>query len=135
MSNVGLDGNSPEIAAAIEAAVQDGMDVINLSIGEPEIPPSRDLVVRAIDGAAAAGVVSTVSAGNDFEAFGRGSVSSPGSAASAITVGRDHGQPAAGGLLLRGTDTAVAPPEARGLGPRASRSCRRHRTGGASGSR
>ncbi len=86
-SNVGLDGNSPEIAAAIEAAVQDGMDVINLSIGEPEIPPSRDLVVRAIDGAAAAGVVSTVSAGNDFDGFGRGSVSSPGSAASAITVG------------------------------------------------
>ena len=72
VSNVGLDGNSPEIAAAIEAAVQDGMDVINLSIGEPEIPPSRDLVVRAIDGAAAAGVVSAVSAGNDFEAFGRG---------------------------------------------------------------
>ena len=62
------------------------MDVINLSIGEPEIPPSRDLVVRAIEGAAAAGVVSTVSAGNDFDAFGRGSVSSPGSAASAITV-------------------------------------------------
>ena len=87
VSNVGLDGNSPEIAAAIEAAVQDGMDVINLSIGEPEIPPSRDLVVRAIDGASAAGVVSTISAGNDFEAFGRGSVSSPGSAASAITVG------------------------------------------------
>ena len=69
VSNVGLDGNSPEIAAAIEAAVQDGMDVINLSIGEPEIPPSRDLVVRAIDGASAAGVVSTISAGNDFEAF------------------------------------------------------------------
>jgi subtilisin family serine protease len=87
VSNVGLDGNSPEIAAAVEAAVRDGMDVINLSIGEPEIPPSRDLVVRAIDGAAAAGVVSTVSAGNDFDAFGRGSVSSPGSAASAITVG------------------------------------------------
>ena len=87
VSNVGLDGNSPEIAAAIEAAVRDGMDVINLSIGEPEIPPSRDLVVRAIDGAARAGVVSTISAGNDFDAFGRGSVSSPGSAASAITVG------------------------------------------------
>ena len=86
VSNVGLDGNSPEIAAAIEAAVQDGMDVINLSIGEPEIPPSRDLVVRAIEGAAAGGVVTTVSAGNDFDAFGRGSVSSPGSAASAITV-------------------------------------------------
>ena len=86
-ANVGLDGNSPEIAAAIEAAVQDGMDVINLSIGEPEVAPSRDLVVRAIEGAVAAGVVTTVSAGNDQDAFGRGSVSSPGSASSAITVG------------------------------------------------
>jgi subtilisin family serine protease len=87
VSNVGLDGNSPEIAAGIEAAVRDGMDVINLSLGEPEITPGRDLVVRAIEGAAAAGVVPVVAAGNDFEAYGRGSVSSPGSAPSAITVG------------------------------------------------
>jgi subtilisin family serine protease len=87
ISNVGLDGNSPEIAAGIEAAVRDGMDVINLSLGEPEISPGRDLVIRAIDGAAAAGVVPVVSAGNDFGAFGRGSVSSPGAAAGAITVG------------------------------------------------
>ena len=53
----GLDGNSAEIAAAIEAAVSDGMNVINLSLGEPEVEPSRDLVVSAIDAAAAAGVV------------------------------------------------------------------------------
>src|SRR3989442_12881783 len=33
----GLDGNSPEIVAGIEAAVKDGMDVINLSLGEPEV--------------------------------------------------------------------------------------------------
>jgi subtilisin family serine protease len=87
ISNVGLDGNSPEIAAGIEAAVRDGMDVINLSLGEPEISPGRDLVIRAIDGAATAGVVPVVSAGNDFSAFGRGSVASPGAAAGAITVG------------------------------------------------
>ena len=36
----GLDGNSPEIVAGIEAAVRDGMDVINLSLGEPEITPA-----------------------------------------------------------------------------------------------
>ncbi|HEY6054930.1 MAG TPA: S8 family serine peptidase, partial [Gaiellaceae bacterium] len=82
----GLDGNSAEIAAAIEAAVNDGMNVINLSLGEPEVTPQRDLVVRAIDGAAAAGVVPVVAAGNDFQDFGRGSVGSPGSAAGAITV-------------------------------------------------
>ena len=49
----GLDGNAPEIAKAIEQAVADGMDVINLSLGEPEIEQSRDIVVKAIDGAAA----------------------------------------------------------------------------------
>jgi subtilisin family serine protease len=87
VSNVGLDGNSPEIAAGIEMAVRDGMDVINLSLGEPEISPGRDIVVRAIEGAAAAGVVPVVAAGNEFGSFGRGSVSSPGSAASAITAG------------------------------------------------
>ncbi|HST26576.1 MAG TPA: S8 family serine peptidase [Gaiellaceae bacterium] len=82
----GLDGNAPEIAAAIEAAVTDGMDVINLSIGEPEIEPSRDLVDAAINGAAAAGVVPTIAAGNEFEDEGDGSVSSPGNASAAITA-------------------------------------------------
>jgi subtilisin family serine protease len=86
VSNVGLNGNSPEIAAGIEAAVKDGMDVINLSLGEPEIAPGRDLVVRAIEGAAGAGVVPVIAAGNDFGTFGRGSIASPGSARSAITA-------------------------------------------------
>ena len=83
---VGLDGNSPEIVAGIEAAVRDGMDVINLSLGEPEIEPRRDIVVAAINGAADAGVVPVIAAGNDFGDFGRGSISSPGSAAKAITA-------------------------------------------------
>jgi subtilisin family serine protease len=85
-ADVGLDGNAPEIVAAIEAAVQDGMDVINLSIGEPEIEPDNDVVARALDAAAAAGVVPVVAAGNDRLEFGTGSISSPGSSASAITV-------------------------------------------------
>jgi subtilisin family serine protease len=83
----GLNGNSPEIAAAIEAAVRDGMDVINLSLGQPEIEPTRDIVARALDGAADAGVVSVVAAGNDFFEYGRGSISSPATSAKAITVG------------------------------------------------
>jgi subtilisin family serine protease len=86
-AGVGLDGNSPELVAAIEAAVADGMDVINMSLGEPEIEPSRDIVVQALAGAAQAGVVSVVAAGNDYEEFGRGSVGSPGVAPDAITVG------------------------------------------------
>jgi subtilisin family serine protease len=82
----GLDGNSAELAAAVEAAVADGMNVINMSLGEPEVNPSRDLLVTALEGAAAAGVVPVIAAGNDFSDFGYGSVSSPGSAPSAITV-------------------------------------------------
>ena len=82
----GLDGNAPEITAAIEAAVRDGMDVLNLSIGEPEVPLARDIVVRALNGASDAGVVPVVAAGNDFGEFGRGSISSPGSTPKAITV-------------------------------------------------
>ncbi len=85
-SDFGLDGNAPEIAAAIEAAVADGMNVINLSLGEPEIEPSRDLVVQAINGAADAGVVPVIAAGNEFEQFGSGSIGSPGTAEKAITV-------------------------------------------------
>ncbi|MBA2332910.1 MAG: S8 family serine peptidase [Actinobacteria bacterium] len=86
-ADVGLDGNSPELVAAIEAAVADGMDVINLSLGEPEIEPSRDIVVAALSAAARAGVVPVVAAGNDFADFGNGSVASPGSTPEAITVG------------------------------------------------
>ncbi len=83
---LGLDGNSAELTAAIEAAVADGMNVINLSVGEPEVEPSRDLVVQALEHAAAAGVVSVVAAGNDFSDFGYGTVSSPANTPDAIAV-------------------------------------------------
>jgi subtilisin family serine protease len=83
---VGLDGNSPEIVKGIDAAVADGMNVINLSLGEPEIDLDRDIVVRALDGAADHGVVPVVAAGNDFDEFGYGSISSPGNAPKAITA-------------------------------------------------
>ncbi len=85
-ADYGLDGNSPEIAKAIDQAVADGMNVINLSIGEPEVEPSRDIVVKALDNAAAAGVVPVVAAGNDFDAAGHGSVGSPANAPAAITA-------------------------------------------------
>ena len=86
VSGVGLDGNAPEIVAGIEAAVRDGMDVINLSLGEPEIEPRRDLVVLAIGAAVKAGVVAAIAAGNDYDEFGRGSIGSPGSTPEAISV-------------------------------------------------
>jgi subtilisin family serine protease len=81
------NANSPAIVAAIEAAVADGMDVINFSGGEPEIEPRRDIVALALDAAAAAGVVPVVAAGNDYSDLGAGSVSSPANSARAIAVG------------------------------------------------
>jgi subtilisin family serine protease len=97
-ADYGLDGNSPEIAKAIDQAVADGMNVINLSIGEPEVEPRRDIVVKALDDAAAAGVVPVVAAGNDFDSAGAGSVGSPANAPAAITaaastMGGDGTQP------------------------------------------
>jgi subtilisin family serine protease len=90
-SEFGLNGNSPELAAAVEAAVKDGMDVVNLSLGEPEVEPTRDLLVTALNAAADAGVVSAVAASNDLAEFGVGSIASPGSAANAITAGASTG--------------------------------------------
>ena len=86
-SGLSPNGNSPELVAAIEAAVRDGMDVINLSLGEPEIEPSRDVVALALDAAARAGVVPVVAAGNDHNDTGAGSINSPANSARAITVG------------------------------------------------
>jgi subtilisin family serine protease len=83
---VGLNGNSPEIVKGIDAAVADGMNVINLSLGEAEVDLDRDIVVKAIDAAADAGVVPAIAAGNDFSEFGYGSIGSPGDAPKAITA-------------------------------------------------
>ena len=110
-SDFGLDGNSPEIAAGIEQAVKDGMDVINLSLGEPEVEPTRDIVVQAIDAAADAGVVPVIAAGNSFAEAGRGGIGSPGNAPEAITVAAASeggtGQPA--DVIADFSDSAPTP--------------------------
>ena len=82
----GLDGNGAEIARAIDRAVADGMDVLNLSLGEPEVGPRRRPRRARDRGAARAGVTTVVAAGNEGDEGGFGTVSSPGSAADAITV-------------------------------------------------
>jgi subtilisin family serine protease len=105
----GLNGNAPELAAAVEAAVRDGMDVINLSLGEPEIDPSRDVLAKALNAAADAGVPSTVAAQNDFGQFGFGSVGSPASAAKTIAAGASTGG--------HGSASADAPSSFSSAGP------------------
>jgi subtilisin family serine protease len=85
-SNFGLIENAGEVIASIEAAVRDGMDVINMSFGEFETDPARNVVDQAVDGAAAAGVVPVAAAGNSFGDLGRGSIGSPATASRAIAV-------------------------------------------------
>ena len=83
---VGNVANTPEILAAFEAAVADGMDVINFSGGGPQTDPATDATDEVIANVVRAGVVVVVSAGNDRDEFGLGSAGSPGTAPEAIAV-------------------------------------------------
>lgn len=79
-------GSLSGLLKAIDDAVNDGMDILNLSLGDPRAPrASDDPVVRALESAIDRGVIVVTAAGN----FGpqAGSVSSPGTTPRAITVG------------------------------------------------
>lgn len=82
----GNEADTPEIVAAFESAVKDGMDVINFSGGGPETEPTNDAMIPAIQSVVDAGVVPVIAAGNDRDQYGDGSVGSPGTAPAAITV-------------------------------------------------
>ena len=83
---IGHVANTPEIVAAFESAVRDGMDVINFSGGGPETEPDNDAMIQTVRNVTAAGVVAVISAGNDRDDYGLGSVGSPGTAPDAISV-------------------------------------------------
>ena len=78
--------NTPEIVAAFEGAVADGMDVINFSGGGAESDPPSDALNEVIANVVKGGVVPVIAAGNDRDLFGLGSVGSPGTAPDAISV-------------------------------------------------
>jgi minor extracellular serine protease Vpr len=86
-TRVGFTANTPEIVAAFEAAVRDGMDVINFSGGGTETDPANDAMIETVRNVSAAGVVPVISAGNSRDDYGLGSIGSPGTAPDAITVG------------------------------------------------
>ena len=78
--------NTPEIIAAFEAAISDGMDVVNFSGGGPQSDPARDPMVQVVTNVVRAGAVPVISAGNDRELFGLGTVGSPSTAPDSISV-------------------------------------------------
>jgi minor extracellular serine protease Vpr len=75
---------SHDICEALEQAVADGMDVVNMSIGGGVQGP-HDLLAECTDATADAGVVPAVAAGNSGP--GDSTVESPGSAPGALTAG------------------------------------------------
>jgi minor extracellular serine protease Vpr len=83
------NARSEDILNAVEAAVADGMDVLNLSLGGG-YKGSNDLLALGLDNAVNAGVVVAVSAGN--EGPGDQTVASPGRARNVITVGASTNQ-------------------------------------------
>lgn len=74
------------ILKAMDDAVADGMDIINLSLGDDFAPRLADDVdVDAVERATAAGVIVVVAAGNNGP--GMNTISSPATAPSALAVG------------------------------------------------
>ena len=97
---------SEDILNAVDAAIEDGMDVLNLSLGGG-YHGNNDLLAHGLDNAVEGGVVVAVSAGN--EGPGQGTVGSPGRARNVITVGASTNQhfvgqpvtyPAGGGTTI-----------------------------------
>lgn len=78
------NARSQDILDALQAASEDEMDVINMSLGG-SAAGSQDLLTIAVDNLDRAGIVVAVSAGNDGP--GAGTVGSPGSAERALTAG------------------------------------------------
>ncbi|MGZ4334704.1 MAG: S8 family serine peptidase [Gaiellaceae bacterium] len=119
---LGHEADTPEIVQAFEAAVADGMNVINFSGGGPQTDPANDAMFETIHNVSLAGVVPVIAAGNDREDFGLGTAGSPGVAPDAIAVAATsnshvfapalsvlNGPPALGALPIQGAGGAKLP--------------------------
>lgn len=93
---------SHDIIEALEEAVRDGMDVVNMSIGGGVSGP-HDLLADAVDATVNAGVVAAVAAGNSGP--GGSTVSSPGNAPNALTAGASTNPHFAGIPVTVGSST------------------------------
>jgi minor extracellular serine protease Vpr len=101
-----LNARSEDILNAVDEAIEDGMDILNLSLGGG-YHGNNDLLAMGLDNAVDAGVVVAVAAGNSGP--GQGTLQSPGRARKIITVGGSTNQhfvgqpftyPAGGGTTI-----------------------------------
>jgi subtilisin family serine protease len=94
------NARSEDILNAVEAAVKDGMDVLNLSLGGA-YHGTNDLLANGLDNAVAAGLTVAVAAGNSGP--GGFTIESPGRARNVITVGASTNQHFVGQPITYGT--------------------------------
>src|SRR5579863_7204901 len=114
----GVNDTAPEdaILTAINDAVTDGMDVINLSLGDALAENlDQDVQATAIQQATSLGVIVVVAAGNTGP--GLHTIGPPGSAPAAITVGASSNERTFGGTATVGGTAYLAIP---GNGPSVS---------------
>ena len=107
------------ILQALDDAVADGMDILNMSLGlVPAERPDSDILTQAVETATAAGVIVVIAAGNDGP--GASTVGTPGSAADAITIGNSHNdRDFAAPLLVDGVPSPYASYVGSGPQPKA----------------
>lgn len=102
------------VLKAIDDAVSDGMDVINLSLGSILAQrPEEDIQVRALERASALGVIVVVAVGNDGNH--PNTIGTPGTGPSIITVGASRNDRVfAASAIVEGQQPKIAIP---GSGP------------------
>jgi len=99
------NARSEDIAQAVEDAVADGMDVLNLSLGgsHPSGKANPDVLESALNHAADAGVVAAVAAGNAGPALS--TIESPGEADRVITAAASSNRHYIGITVTTGSST------------------------------
>ncbi len=102
-----VGARSEDILNALQAAYEDGMDIVNMSLGGQQNDGGGGwLLAHAVDNLDQANMISVVAAGN--EGPGNFTVGFPGAAARALTVGASTvGQAIVNRVSLDGTDYTV----------------------------
>ncbi|MYW67085.1 S8 family serine peptidase [Streptomyces sp. SID8379] len=103
-------GGESEIIAGIDWAVEQGADIVNMSLGGPDTPDADPLEETVDHYSGTSGVLFAIAAGN--EGPGASTVGSPGSADGALTVGAVDSDDKMAGFSSRGPrvgDGAIKP--------------------------
>jgi len=100
-------GSTDIVLEAVDDAVADGMQVLNMSFGSfPALRPGDDIMVRAVERAVAAGLIVVTAAGN--EGPHPATLSSPAIAPSAIAVGNSANERIYATFVRAGANAAIA---------------------------